>query len=165
MEPERSIRNSRQEGFERLISAEYATSNGPLLQLECGHILPCWRKARSMFRSRSALTSRIAASVRRARSTESVGTSGVRSGGGAIARLRWSLPTARSIISVHRDPDVLIVVMDLDDGTIATVRAQIVEKLEYVRERWGINVINLDEPYGSGKFDEFVPIVQKMRGK
>jgi probable F420-dependent oxidoreductase len=42
---------------------------------------------------------------------------------------------------------------------------QIVEKLEMVRERWGINIVSLDEPYGSGRFDEFIPIVQRMTGK
>ena len=42
---------------------------------------------------------------------------------------------------------------------------EIVEKLEMVRARWGINIINLDEPYGSGRFQEFIPIVGRMAGR
>jgi len=42
---------------------------------------------------------------------------------------------------------------------------EIVEKLEMVRARWGINIINLDEPYGSGRFQEFIPIVGLMAGR
>lgn len=41
----------------------------------------------------------------------------------------------------------------------------VVEKLQMVRERWGISAISLDDPVGSGQFDQFVPVVERLSGR
>jgi probable F420-dependent oxidoreductase len=41
----------------------------------------------------------------------------------------------------------------------------IAEKLHMVRERWGINVVNLDDPYGRGDFEQFRPIIERLAGR
>jgi probable F420-dependent oxidoreductase len=40
----------------------------------------------------------------------------------------------------------------------------IVEKLQTMRERWGINVVTLDQLEGYGRIDEFAPIVERLAG-
>ncbi len=41
----------------------------------------------------------------------------------------------------------------------------IVEKLQAMRARWGINVVTLDELEGYGQLDEFAPIVARLAGR
>jgi probable F420-dependent oxidoreductase len=77
-------------------------------------------------------------------------------------------PLLRRLIDRHRTVSGQELTEDeVDDSPHVFVGSldHVVEKLEMVRERWGINIVTLDDPFGSGNFDEFAPVIERLAGR